>query len=79
MEFNRIVGKNLKLEFFESIDRHTLRLVEIFRSKRGNVGQLLTQLLQQTRVCLYPLYMCIGFLWFNKLKHVRISDSVLVV
>ncbi|KAJ8333720.1 hypothetical protein SKAU_G00413300 [Synaphobranchus kaupii] len=47
MEFNRIVGKNLKQEFYESIDRHSPRLVEIFRSKRGNVGQLLTQLSQQ--------------------------------
>lgn len=49
LEFNRIVGKNLKQEFYESIDRHSPRLVEIFRSKRGNVGQLLTQLSQQTR------------------------------
>ncbi|KAK1883157.1 NADH-ubiquinone oxidoreductase chain 3, partial [Dissostichus eleginoides] len=49
MEFNRIVGKNLKLEFFESMDRHSPRLIEIFRSKRGNVGQLLTQLSQHTQ------------------------------
>ncbi|GAA6081297.1 uncharacterized protein LOC109972814, partial [Tachysurus ichikawai] len=48
LEFNRIVGKNLKQEFYEGIDRHSLHLIEIFRSKRGNVGQLLTQLLQQT-------------------------------
>ncbi|KAK5603697.1 hypothetical protein CRENBAI_002300 [Crenichthys baileyi] len=49
MEFNRIVGKNLKQEFYESIDRHSPRLREIFRSKRGNVGQMLTQLSQQTK------------------------------
>ncbi|XP_051975368.1 sterile alpha motif domain-containing protein 3-like [Xyrauchen texanus] len=48
MEFSRIVGKNLKLEFYESIDRHSPRLLELFRSKRGNVGQLLTQISQQT-------------------------------
>ncbi|XDV31329.1 hypothetical protein PO909_034038 [Leuciscus waleckii] len=33
MEFNRIVGKNLKMEFYESIDRHSPRLIEICRSK----------------------------------------------
>ncbi|XP_037637667.1 uncharacterized protein LOC119495352 [Sebastes umbrosus] len=49
MEFNRIVGKNLKQEFYESIDRHSFCLIEIFRSKSGNVGQQLTQLLQQTK------------------------------
>ncbi|CAF98564.1 unnamed protein product [Tetraodon nigroviridis] len=56
MEFSRIVGKNLKLEFYESIDRHSPRLLEIFGSKRGNVGQLLTQISQQTRVGPYTLY-----------------------
>ncbi|XP_077075806.1 uncharacterized protein LOC143728828 [Siphateles boraxobius] len=48
MEFSRIVGKNLKQEFYESIDRHSPGLLELFRSKRGNVGQLLTQISQQT-------------------------------
>ncbi|XP_038553310.1 uncharacterized protein LOC119886565 isoform X1 [Micropterus salmoides] len=48
MEFSRIVGKNLKQEFYESIDRHSPRLLELFQSKRGNVGQLLTQISQQT-------------------------------
>ncbi|XP_039661142.1 uncharacterized protein LOC120561883 [Perca fluviatilis] len=48
MEFSRIVGKNLKQEFYESLDRHSPRLLELFRSKRGNVGQLLTQISQQT-------------------------------
>ncbi|XP_077953726.1 uncharacterized protein LOC120808990 isoform X2 [Gasterosteus aculeatus] len=46
MEFSRIVGKNLKTEFYESIDRHSPPLLELFRSKRGNVGQLLTHILQ---------------------------------
>ncbi|KAF6727914.1 hypothetical protein FQA47_019591 [Oryzias melastigma] len=49
MEFNRIVGKNLRLEFYDNIDRHSSRLIEIFRSKRGSIGQLLTQLSQQTK------------------------------
>ncbi|KAL7886265.1 hypothetical protein AOLI_G00065600 [Acnodon oligacanthus] len=49
MEFNRIVGKNLKQEFYESIDRHSLRFIEIFQSQRGHNGQQLPQLSQQTR------------------------------
>ncbi|KAL7882548.1 hypothetical protein SRHO_G00002060 [Serrasalmus rhombeus] len=48
MEFNRIVGK----EFYESIDRHSRHLIEIFQSKRGNTGQLLAQLSRQTRFIL---------------------------
>ncbi|KAL0963620.1 hypothetical protein UPYG_G00308700 [Umbra pygmaea] len=48
MEFSSFVGKNLKQEFYESIDRHSPRLLELFRSKRGNVGQLLTQISLQT-------------------------------
>lgn len=50
MEFSRIVGKNLKMEFYESLDEQSPRLLELFRTKRGNVGQLLTQLSQQTNV-----------------------------
>ncbi|XP_066513521.1 uncharacterized protein [Hoplias malabaricus] len=49
MEFNRIVGSNLKQGFYKRIDQHSLRLIEIFQSKRGNIGQLLTQLSQQTK------------------------------
>ncbi|XP_060771467.1 uncharacterized protein LOC132882224 isoform X2 [Neoarius graeffei] len=42
MEFNRIVGKNLKQEFYESIDRHSPRLIEIFQSKMGTLGTAFT-------------------------------------
>ena len=55
MEFSRIVGKNLKQEFYDSIDRHSPRFLELFRSKRGHVGQLLTQISQQTKVGPYTL------------------------
>ena len=61
MEFSRIVGKNLKKEFFDAIDRHSPRLVEIFRCKRGIIGQQLTQLLQETKVGPYPSCTCIVF------------------
>ncbi|CAB1454338.1 unnamed protein product [Pleuronectes platessa] len=49
MEFRRIVGKDLKKEFFDGIDQHSPRLVEIFRCKRGIIGQQLTQLSQETK------------------------------
>uniref|UniRef100_A0A3B5A6G2 Uncharacterized protein n=1 Tax=Stegastes partitus TaxID=144197 RepID=A0A3B5A6G2_9TELE len=56
--FSRIVGKNLKQEFYESTDRHSPCLLEIFRCKRGNVGQLLTQISQQTNVGFAKTSLC---------------------
>lgn len=44
-EFNRIVGKNLKQEFYGSLDHHCPQLIQIFRSKRGLTGQILSSLL----------------------------------
>lgn len=46
-EFNRVVTKNLQVDFFEALDRHTPRFVEIFKAKKGSVGQILTKLVQQ--------------------------------
>ncbi|XP_033505024.2 uncharacterized protein LOC117271049 isoform X2 [Epinephelus lanceolatus] len=46
-EFNRIVTKNLQMDFFDALDRHTPRLVTIFKSKKGSVGETLTELVQQ--------------------------------
>ena len=60
MEFSRIVGKNLKQEFYESIDRHSPCLLELFCSKRGNVGRLLTQISQQTNVGPYTQQTNVG-------------------
>ncbi|KAJ7993892.1 hypothetical protein DPEC_G00259410 [Dallia pectoralis] len=54
MEFSRIVGKNLKQEFYESIDRHSPRL-ELFRSKRGNTSEptaIRTQMLRRLPIIL---------------------------
>ncbi|KAJ8396469.1 hypothetical protein AAFF_G00017750 [Aldrovandia affinis] len=49
LEFNRVVGKNLKQEFYEALDRHCPQIMEIFRVKRGLTGQLLADLLRQTK------------------------------
>ena len=50
-EFNRVVGKNLKQEFYNSLDRHCPALVDVMKSKRGLKGQLLDALLRQAQVC----------------------------
>uniref|UniRef100_A0A3B4U491 PB1 domain-containing protein n=1 Tax=Seriola dumerili TaxID=41447 RepID=A0A3B4U491_SERDU len=49
-EFTRVVGKNLKENFFEALDRFSPNLMDFFRKKRGLSGQLLTDLLRQTKV-----------------------------
>uniref|UniRef100_A0A667YYQ7 PB1 domain-containing protein n=1 Tax=Myripristis murdjan TaxID=586833 RepID=A0A667YYQ7_9TELE len=42
-EFNRVVTKDLQVDFFEALDCHTPR----FEAKKGSVGQTLTELVQQ--------------------------------
>ncbi|XP_072568870.1 uncharacterized protein [Paramormyrops kingsleyae] len=46
-EYTRIACKNLQSEFFGELDRHTPRLMKIFRSKTGTLGQTLSKLLEQ--------------------------------
>ncbi|GAA6089217.1 uncharacterized protein LOC113645414 isoform X1 [Tachysurus ichikawai] len=48
-EFSRVVGKNLKQEFYGSLDCNCPQLIQIFRSKRGLTGQILSDLLQQAK------------------------------
>ncbi|XP_017544607.1 uncharacterized protein LOC108416082 [Pygocentrus nattereri] len=48
-KFNRVVGKNLKQEFYDSLDRHCPALVDVMKSKRGLKGQLLDALLRQAQ------------------------------
>ncbi|KAK7886515.1 hypothetical protein WMY93_026136 [Mugilogobius chulae] len=47
LEFNRIVGRDLRQEFFGNLDHHSPRLIEIFRGKTGNVGRQLSLILKQ--------------------------------
>ncbi|CAL9684930.1 unnamed protein product [Knipowitschia caucasica] len=47
MEFKRIVGMDLRGDFYSALDLHTPRLLEIFKTKRGYVGEQLAQLLTQ--------------------------------
>ncbi|MEQ2193258.1 hypothetical protein XENOCAPTIV_028232, partial [Xenoophorus captivus] len=49
LEFSRVVGKSLKQEFYEALDHHSPRLMEILKTKRGLTGQVLADLMQQTK------------------------------
>lgn len=45
-EFYRVASKNLKKDFYEALDHHTTGLIDLFRSRKGVVGQSLDHLLQ---------------------------------
>lgn len=49
-EFNRVVGKNLRENFFDALDHFSPSLMDLFRKKKGLTGQLLAELLHQTKV-----------------------------
>ncbi|KAJ4945561.1 hypothetical protein JOQ06_023242 [Pogonophryne albipinna] len=40
-ECNRITSRNLEADFFEALDQHTPRFIQLFKSKKGSVGQKL--------------------------------------
>uniref|UniRef100_A0AAV2MHK1 Uncharacterized protein n=1 Tax=Knipowitschia caucasica TaxID=637954 RepID=A0AAV2MHK1_KNICA len=46
-EFARIASKNIEMDFFDSLDRHAARLMEMFQTKKGVVGQKISKLLQR--------------------------------
>ncbi|KAI4800675.1 hypothetical protein KUCAC02_009518, partial [Chaenocephalus aceratus] len=48
-EFNRVVGKNLKDNFFDALDRFSPNLMDLFRKKKGVTDQFLSELLSQTK------------------------------
>lgn len=50
LEFNRIVGRNLKEEFYGVLDGLCPSLMELFKRKPGRIGKQLAELLQQTKV-----------------------------
>ena len=45
-EFYRVASKNLKKDLYEALDHHTTCLIDLFKSKKGVVGQSLDRLLQ---------------------------------
>nr|XP_054598849.1 sterile alpha motif domain-containing protein 3-like [Nothobranchius furzeri] len=49
LEFSRVVGKSLRKEFYEALDHLCPRLMEIFKAKRGLTGQVLADLMRQTK------------------------------
>ncbi|GLD67700.1 sterile alpha motif domain-containing protein 3, partial [Lates japonicus] len=48
-EFSRVVGKNLRENFFDALDRFSPSLMNLFRNKRGLTGQVLAELLRHTK------------------------------
>ncbi|KAK1884923.1 NADPH--cytochrome P450 reductase [Dissostichus eleginoides] len=48
-EFNRVVGKNLKDNFLDALDRFSPSLMDLFRKKKGVTGKFLSELLRQTK------------------------------
>ncbi|XP_066539631.1 uncharacterized protein [Hoplias malabaricus] len=50
MEFTRIAGIDLKQNFYAGLDQHNCRLLEVFRTKRGLTGHILSRFLQQANV-----------------------------
>ncbi|XP_041823986.1 uncharacterized protein LOC121628743 isoform X2 [Melanotaenia boesemani] len=46
-EFTRVANRDLEQDFFESLDRHTPRFLEIFKSKKGIIGTTLSEILGQ--------------------------------
>ena len=49
-EFTRVASKDLERDFFESLDRHIPRFLEIFKSKKGVIGRTLAELLTQAEM-----------------------------
>ena len=47
---SRVLGKSLRQEFYEALDHHSPRLMENFKAKRGLTGQVLADLMRQTKV-----------------------------
>jgi len=45
-EFNRVTTKNLEGDFFKALDQYAPRFIELFKTKKGTVGQKLKELMQ---------------------------------
>nr|XP_046254936.1 uncharacterized protein LOC124064477 [Scatophagus argus] len=45
-KFYRVASKNLKQDFYEALDHHASRLIELFKTRKGVAGQSLDRLLQ---------------------------------
>lgn len=76
-----MASRNLEQDFFESLDRHTPRFLEIFRSKKGVVGAALSQILGQVehRVSILPPpthYHCYSFSYTVTRSRSQIAHSL---
>ncbi|KAI4821277.1 hypothetical protein KUCAC02_029215, partial [Chaenocephalus aceratus] len=42
-KFNRITSRNLEADFFEALDQHTPRFIQLFKSKKGSTPDVTEQ------------------------------------
>lgn len=45
-EFTRVASKNLEEDFFEELDQLVLRFLQLYKERKGVVGQKLTEIMQ---------------------------------
>ncbi|KAK5921245.1 hypothetical protein CgunFtcFv8_024965 [Champsocephalus gunnari] len=50
-EFQRITNVNLRNQFFSELDRHTLRLIALYRQKAARTGKVSEALREILRIC----------------------------
>ncbi|KAI9536036.1 hypothetical protein NQZ68_038097 [Dissostichus eleginoides] len=50
-EFHRITNVNLRNQFFSELDRHTLRLIALYRQKAARTGKVSEALREILRIC----------------------------
>ncbi|KAK0136717.1 Sterile alpha motif domain-containing protein 3 [Merluccius polli] len=58
-EFNCVASKNLEGDFYEALDQHTPRFIELFKSKKGTTGQKLTDLMQHINCLSQAFLFCL--------------------
>ncbi|KAF3849474.1 hypothetical protein F7725_019193 [Dissostichus mawsoni] len=59
-EFNRVVGKNLKDNFLDALDRFSPSLMDLFRKKKGVTGQFLMRLIRRCTIKTPLGIFCVG-------------------
>lgn len=55
-EFYRVACKNLKKDFFEALDHHNARLLELFRCRKRAVGESLHRILESINTQVSVIY-----------------------
>lgn len=62
-EFHRINNVNLRNQFYKELDRHTPKLITLFRDKATKTGKIAEELAKLMRI--YDLQVNFNFAWFR--------------